>query len=161
MGKRSTRPNKNIYQISREAAGFTREEASEAMEFVTSDRIEKIEYESSDPHPEEVMAMAKAYRAPSLCNYYCSNKCPIGKETVPEVKLKELSAITLEILSTLNNLEAEKNRLIAITVDGKISPEEMDDYRRIQKTLDDMALSVDSLKLWVNHSIANSDSTIS
>ena len=43
MGIKSTRENKNIYQISRENAELTREEASELMKFVSADRIEKIE----------------------------------------------------------------------------------------------------------------------
>ena len=72
MGKKSTKENKNIYQTSREEAGLTREKASELMEFVSADRIEKIESEKSAPHPEEILAMADAYKKPVLCNYYCS-----------------------------------------------------------------------------------------
>ena len=51
MGKKSTKENKNIYQTSREDAGLTREKASELMEFVSADRIEKIESEKSAPAP--------------------------------------------------------------------------------------------------------------
>ena len=49
MGKKSTKENKNIYQTSREEAGLTREKASELMEFVSADRIEKIEFSSLSP----------------------------------------------------------------------------------------------------------------
>ena len=66
MGKKSTKENKNIYQQSREEAGLTREKASELMEFVSADRIEKIESEKSAPHPEEVLAMADAYKKPAV-----------------------------------------------------------------------------------------------
>lgn len=154
MGKKSTRENKNIYQLSRENAGLSREAAAEAMSFVTSDRIEKIEYETSAPHPEEILAMADCYKNPSLCNYYCSHECPIGQEYVPEVKVRDLSQITLELLANINGLSREKERLIEITVDGEISPDEMDDFRRIQENLDKMALTIDTMKLWVNHSIS-------
>ena len=41
MGKKSTRENKSVFQLSREEAGMTRAEASEAMEFVSESRIEK------------------------------------------------------------------------------------------------------------------------
>lgn len=34
MGKQSTRENKTIYQLCREAAGLTRAEASEKMDFM-------------------------------------------------------------------------------------------------------------------------------
>ncbi|MBQ7506694.1 MAG: hypothetical protein IJT05_05130 [Lachnospiraceae bacterium] len=40
MGKRSARENKNIYQLSREEAGLTREKAASALEFISADRIE-------------------------------------------------------------------------------------------------------------------------
>ena len=43
MGRKSTKENKNIYHISREEAGLSREAAAEKMEFISSDRIEKIE----------------------------------------------------------------------------------------------------------------------
>lgn len=154
MGKRSTRENKNVYHLSRENAGLSREAAAEAMVFVSSDRIEKIEYDISAPHPDEILAMADCYKNPSLCNYYCSHECPIGQEYVPEVKVKDLSQITLEVLAGLSTLEKEKDRLIEISVDGEISPSEMPDFIRIQNALEKMALSIDSLKLWVDHSVA-------
>ena len=43
MGRKSTKENKNIYQISREAVSLTREAASELLEYISADRIEKIE----------------------------------------------------------------------------------------------------------------------
>ncbi len=155
MGRKSTKENKNIYQLSREAADFTRDSAADALEFISSDRIEKIESEKSMPHPEEILAMADVYKTPSLCNYFCSHECPIGKEYVPEIKSKELSQITLEMLASLNTLEKEKNRLIEITVDGVISEDEMKDFEMIQDQLSQIAMAIDSLQLWVQKAIAD------
>ena len=155
MGRKSTKENKNIYQISREEVGLTREAAAEKMDYISSDRIEKIEYEKSLPHPDEILAMAECYKNPALCNYFCSHECPIGKEYVPEVKMKELSQITLEVLASLNAIEKEKNRLIEITVDGEISEDEMQDFKMIQSRLSQIALAIDSLQLWVQKSIAD------
>lgn len=157
MGRKSTKENKNIYQESRENVGLTREAAAEVLQFITSDRLVKIENDSSAPHPEEILAMADGYKNPSLCNYYCSHECPIGQEYVPEVKSKALSQITLEMLATINTLSKEKERLIEITLDGKITDDEMPDFLSIKKNLDDMALAIDSLKLWIEHSIANGE----
>lgn len=155
MGRKSTKENKNIYQTSREEAGFTREAAAELLEFISSDRIEKIESEKSLPHPNEILAMADCYKNPALCNYYCSHECPIGQEYVPEVKLKDLSQITLEMLASLNSLEKEKTRLIEITVDGVISEDEKEDFERIQDQLAQIAMAVDSLQLWVQKAIVD------
>lgn len=150
MGRKSTRENKNIYQRSREEALFSREAAADAMVYITSDRIEKIEYETSAPHPEEVLAMARCYKAPTLCNYYCSHECPIGQEYVPEVQVKDLSRITLEVLAGLNELTRQKDRLVEIAVDGRVSAEEMADFGAIRQTLDKMSLTIDSLRLWMD-----------
>lgn len=153
MGRKSTKENKNIYQISREEAGYTREAAASRLIFMSPDRIEKIESEKSLPHPDEILAMAECYKTPALCNYYCSHECPIGKEYVPEIKPKELSQITLEMLASLNTLEKEKNRLIEITVDGVISEEEKKDFEIIQEQLASIAMAIDSLQLWVKKAI--------
>lgn len=155
MGKKSVKENKNYYQESREYAGLTRAQASEAMDFVSESRIEKIESEKSEPHPEEILAMADAYKNPSLCNYYCSKKCPIGQQYVPEVKIRDLSQIVLEMLASLNSLNKEKDRLIEITADGVISDEELTDFAMIQDRLKQISLTIDSLQLWVNNTIAS------
>lgn len=155
MGKRSIKENKNIYQISREAQELTREKASEKMVFISSDRIEKIESEKSLPHPDEILEMAKCYKAPGLCNYYCSHECPIGEHYVPEIKMKDLSQIILEMIASLNAMDKEKNRLIEITVDGEITPDEMKDFKAIQAQLARISSSVDALQLWVEKTIAD------
>lgn len=154
MGRRSTRENKNVYQLSREAVGLSREAAAEAMVFLSADRIEKIEYETSSPHPEEILAMAACYRAPALCNYYCSHACPIGQEYVPEVKAESLTRITMELLVYLNTLNREKDRLMEISVDDRISPEEQTDFDRIRETLDAMGTAIDAMRLWIDQSRA-------
>ena len=153
MGKKSIRENKNIYQLSREALELTREKAAEEMVFISADRIEKIESEKSLPHPDEILAMAKAYKTPGLCNYFCSHECPIGEKYVPEVKMKDLSQITLEMLASLNALDKEKNRLIEITVDGEITDDEYQDFQAIRDQLAKIVSSVNSLQLWLDKAI--------
>ena len=79
MGRASTKENKNKYQLVREELGLSRERASELLETISPERLEKIENERSDPHPDEVLLMSQKYRKPSLCNHFCSNQCPIRK----------------------------------------------------------------------------------
>ncbi|MCR5703532.1 MAG: XRE family transcriptional regulator [Eubacterium sp.] len=155
MGKKSTKENKNIYQITREALDLTRDQASEVLQFISADRIEKIENEKAMAHPDEVLTMAEGYRKPNLCNYYCSHECPIGEKYVPEVESKELSGIVLEMLASLNSMNKMKERLIEITADGMISDDELLDFITIQQELEKISLSVESLQLWMESTIAN------
>lgn len=155
MGRKSIKENKNIYFKSREEAGLTRAEASEKMGFISEYQIEKIENEKVTIHPEDVVAMAEAYKKPSLCNYFCSHDCRIGQEYVPEVKLSTLSEISLSILASINSLNKQKERLIEIAEDGTLSEEELPDFLSIQDRLDKLSLTVDSLKLWMEHALAN------
>lgn len=64
---------------------------------------------------------------------YCSYECPIGQEYVPEVKVKELSQIVLQVLATMNSLEKAKDRFIEITADGEISEDEFADFAKINR----------------------------
>ena len=153
MGRRSIKENKNIYQESREEAGMTRAAASDATQFLSESRIEKIESEKSLPHPEEVLAMASAYKKPGLCNWYCSHECPIGQEYVPEVKVSELSQIVLEMLASLNALNNQKERLVEITVDGAITSDELRDFAEIRRVLGQITMAVDSLQLWCDSQV--------
>ena len=159
MGKMSTKENKNIYQISREEAQLTRAAASEQL-YLSASRIEKIE-NGSRPHPDEVLKMAECYRNPALCNDYCCNICEIGQKYVPKVEMKELSQITLEMLASLNALAKEKERLIEITVDGKITADEIPDFLSIQKQLEQMSLIIDSLQLWMQHAVTSGEMDLS
>ena len=148
MGRASTKKNKNKFQLIREELGLTREKASELLETIMPERIEKIESEKSMPHPDEVLIMAEKYKRPSLCNHYCSTQCPIGQQYVPNIKIKDLSQIVLEMLASLNAVQRQTDRLIEITADGEVSDEELVDFVTIQKGLERISITVETLQLW-------------
>ena len=157
MGRKSVREDKSAWQLAREAALLTREAAEEEMVFVSDDRVEKIESGRSEPHPDEVLAMAKAYRAPDLVNHYCSHVCPIGRERVPEIPQKELPSIVLALLADMNALHEMKDRLIEIAADGRIRPEEAEDFSAIRGKLSSVSLSAAALDLWVEKEMLRGD----
>lgn len=154
MARVSTKENKNIYHRTRESLQLTREAASELLESITPERIEKIENERSLPHPDEVLVMAEKYKQPSLCNFYCANQCPIGQQYVPEVTVKDLSQIVLEMLASLNSMNKQKERLIEITADGKIAGDELEDFIYIQDELERISIAVETLQLWSERMLA-------
>ena len=155
MGRASTKENKNRYQVIREELGLSREKASELLEVITPERIERIENEKTMPHPEEILIMAEKYKVPDLCNHYCANQCPIGEQYVPEIKVKDLSMIVLEMLASLNSMNKKKDRLIEITADGRIEGDEIQDLIYIQEELERISITVETLQLWVEKMLAN------
>ena len=155
MARVSSKKDKNIYQQTREHLDLSRESASELLEWISPERIERIENEKSAPNPDEVLQMADKYKLPRLCNYYCSNQCPIGQEYVPEVKVKDLSQIVLEMLASLNSMNKKRERLIEITADGSISDDEIEDFIYIQEELERISVTVETLQLWSERMIAN------
>lgn len=155
MGRSSTRENKTRYQLAREELGLSREKASELLETIAPERIEKIESARSLPRPDEVLIMAEKYKTPSLCNYFCARQCPIGQQYVPEIRSSELSDIVLKMLASLNAMDRKKERLIEIAADGTISKDEIDDFVRIQKELERISVTVETLQLWVEKMLAN------
>lgn len=157
MGRQSSKTNKNMYQLCREACGLTRAQASEELEWISDSRIEKIESEKSAATPEEVVAMQKAYKKPNLCSYYCARECAIGRESrFRVVEEKPVSEIVLDLLAANNKLNSQKDRLIEITCDGKIDDgTELEDFVLIQNELERLIADAGSLKLWVDSKIAD------
>ena len=155
MGRTSVKEDKTIYQTIRENLELSREKASELLEVITPERIERIENEKTMPHPEEILIMAEKYKVPDLCNHYCANQCPIGEQYVPEIKVKDLSMIVLEMLASLNSMNKKKDRLIEITADGRIEGDEIEDLIYIQEELERISITVETLQLWVEKMLAN------
>ena len=158
MGRKSTRENKTIYQKLREENDLTREKAAELLEFISEDRLERIENEKSEPAPEDVIRMAEVYKAPELCNYYCSHECPIGRKYVPPIEMTELPTIILETVASLNAVYPLTNRLIEISRDGQISEDESPDFSNIQENLEKVSLAIEALQLWVEKEVQKADS---
>lgn len=154
MGKRSVKENKNIYQTSREALDLSRDAAGELLQYISPERIEKIESGKTLPHPDEVLTMEECYKNPELCNYYCTHECPIGKKYVPEASLKDFAQVAIELLAGISSLESEKDRLAQIAVDGRVNDFERRDFDQILEKLNKLDRSIQGLKIWIQHAEA-------
>lgn len=160
MGRKSTKENKTIYQLYRERENLTREKAENLMEVLSAERIERIESQKLMPTPDDVIRMAECYKAPELCNYYCSHECQIGKKYVPAIEITELPNIILETVASLNTINPLTNRLIEISRDGFISDDEIPDFAVIQNNLENVSLAVNALHLWVERTISENNINI-
>lgn len=147
----------SIYKSIRKEHCMTRDDVcDESLKLDTPmqpERLERIENGKLEIHPEEVMLLSEIYGEPTLCNHYCSKECPIGQKYVPEIKVKDLTQIVLEMLSSLNSMKKSQERLIEITADGMIQDDEIKDFVFIQKELERISITVETLQLWVEQMI--------
>lgn len=143
-----------IYRACRDSLELSRQEASKRLEVITPERLEKIETGKLRAHPDEVLVMAETYGRPELRNYYCTSECPIGQQYVPKLQVKDLSQIIIEMLASLNTIQKKQERLIEIVADGVIEDDEVEDFVDIQKNLEKMSITVDTLELWVEQMLS-------
>lgn len=157
MSRKSIKEDKSVYQLAREKQGLTREGIQAECPALTADRVAKIELGKMAIQPEDVVLMARHYKAPELLNHYCAHECPIGRDRMPEVHVKELAQIAVETLNALNKLNREKERLLEIVEDGTVDPDEREDFLTIKATLDKIAVTVQTTQLWVDRAIAKGE----
>ena len=51
----------------------------------------------------------------------------------------------------------EKDRFIEIAADSRITEDEIPDFLNIRKKLEQISLTADSLRLWIEHSVAKGE----
>ncbi len=148
-----------VYKETRKKHNLTRDEVCDEASLLNfplqPERLERIENGKFGISPEEVMLLSKIYGEPTLCNHFCSNECPIGKKYVPEIEVKDLTQIVLEMLSSLNSMKNSQERLIEITANGEIGDDEIRDFVFIQNKLEKLSMTIESLQLWVEQMLAD------
>ncbi len=144
--------SENLYREARKNAAKSKgsfNNAENAPEFVGIERTRLLKIEANEvvAHPDEVARMVEAYEAPELVNYYCTRQCPLGQGGSLLIH-DDLDRIFVTLMSALHSLEKAEDALYHILEDGKVSIDEEQDFRQLLKTLDKIAYSAESLKLW-------------
>lgn len=159
----------NFYLNCRKELNLTRQEACDYFPTINEDRLERIENGRKTPSPEDILEISNGYKKYikdkninlktssilSMCNHYCTNICKIGQYEIEEVHIKDISQITLETLVSLNKISNKSGRLAEITVDGKITQDELYDFISIKHDLEQISMTIDSLKLWTEQMLSN------
>jgi len=153
MGKKATKAADNMYYLARcEAANtnedFSSRESAAEITGIDRTRLARIELDTINPYPEEVLAMSKAYNTPELCNSYCARECPIGKTSVKEVSIDDFDRLALKVLGSLKDIDDLRMSLIAISEDGVISKNEQPAFQDILDSLEKISTNAKALQLW-------------
>lgn len=83
MGRSSTRENKTRYQLAREELGLSREKASELLETIAPERIEKIESERSLPGRTKCSSWRKSIKHRRFATIFARGSAPSASSTCP------------------------------------------------------------------------------
>lgn len=153
MGKKATKAADNVYYLARYEASITksdlgsREKAAEAIG-IDRTRLARIELGTITPYPEEINVMASVYNAPELCNSYCANECPIGKNYVHEVDIEDFDRLALKVLGSLKDIDSLRSSLISISEDGVVGENEKEAFYSILDSLEKISNNADALRIW-------------
>ena len=122
-------------------------ESAQDLVYIERTKLLAIESGDKNPSPDDVVSMSKAYDAPELCNYYCTNQCPIGAGK-PTLMYEDLSEIAVRLMSAMHFLTESRDTIYRVFEDGKINDYETEDFKKIIETLKKLSYSADSLELW-------------
>jgi len=157
MGRKSIRKNKSVYMITRESKGLTREQASDAIDGISPSRLEKLESYRTTVQPEDVVMMARAYKEPGLCNYYCTHECAIGRKNTPQLEEKELPRIAIEMVNGISRVYEAREQLLHIAEDGTVTKDEYEGFTELVQMIDRLVVSAQTLKLWLEKAQATGE----
>ncbi len=158
MGRASVKKNKNIYQLTREELGYSREKAADLISYLDpcdymlfdESRLVKIEHETvKQIYPDEIVTLAEIYNKPELRNHYCCNECAIGKIDAPKVAQgTTIEKVLVNLAVSLKNVNHQKIRLMEILNDKKLVKDEADDFKKISDELEKISESIEAFQLW-------------
>ena len=117
---------------------------------ISRDKIGAFERNEKTPDPDEIVALSEFYNSKRLCRWYCSEECPVGKEIhllpVDALEEERLDSTMLVIINSLNKLKnIDIERMVEISVDGKIDKSEIDDFNILKSSLASLAQAYGAL----------------
>ena len=136
---------RNIYQVAREAAGYTQEKAAELIG-ISVESLRSYELDKRIPPDKSVIKMIEIYDARYLAYQHLKTSAEVGQKFMPEVNLTDISTAILKLQKEVNDFLKLKDDLLDITCDGVISEDEKPRWETILKELDDITNAIMSVK---------------
>lgn len=159
MGTTPTKAADNIYcQCRKTAAQYndklnSREGAAELLG-VSSSSLADYELGNTKVVPvDKVVLMADLYRSPELKNYYCTNVCPIGENSIAKLEVGALDRQSLKMISAFQNVPYIRDTLLDITVDGVVEGVEIASMKNVIEQLKEIIQHAQELVLWAEKNI--------
>ena len=141
--------NTNVYKRIREINDQSQENVASGAG-ISRDKIGAFERNEKRPDPDEIVALSKHYNSKRLFRWYCYEECPVGKEIcllpVDALEEERLDSTMLVIINSLNKLKnIDIERMVEISVDGKIDKSEKADFNTLKSSLASLAQAYGAL----------------
>lgn len=136
---------RNIYQLSRESAGYTQEKAAELIG-ISVESLRSYELDKRIPPDKSVIKMIEIYDARYLAYQHLKTSAEVGQKFMPDVNLTDIPTAILKLQKEVNDFLKLKDDLLDITCDGIIDNDEKPRWETILKELDDITNAIMSVK---------------
>ena len=136
---------RNIYQIAREAAGYTQEISSELLD-ISVDSLRAYEGGKRIPPDHVVIKMIEIYDTQYLAYQHLKTSAEVGQKYLPNIEIKTLTAATLTLQKEVTDFLKLKDEMIEIACDEVVDEDERPEWNKILKELDDIVAAIMALK---------------
>ncbi|WP_283650094.1 helix-turn-helix domain-containing protein [Clostridium butyricum] len=136
---------RNIYQIARESSGLTQEKASELID-ISVDALRSYEYDRRVPSDKVVIKMIEIYDAQFLAYQHLKTKSKLGDRLLPNLKIKNFSEAVLTLDTEISDYDGFCKKLFKIASDNKVNDDEVEEFEKIMKELDEVVEAIMTLK---------------
>lgn len=144
-GMAAKKPPEYLREARLRAGYASRGTASVAVPF-SPETIGRHERGDVDMEPEDALIYAKVYKSPDILPRYCAT-CPVGKAMGKTADSLPLPFATLRVSRLIDEAQDVADSLERIAFDGKITPDEIQDFERNVKFLRQLAESIESICL--------------
>ena len=119
---------RNYYKTSREAAGYTQEQAAEELN-ISVRSLSAYENGETIPPDATVEGMVRLYQTKHL-----RNTSSLARECLPEIQPPQTNAdVYMQIDFSADDVVCLKNMIKGLLADGKITPDELDEFKMLQE----------------------------
>ncbi len=131
----------------RKTIGLTQEKAAPLLN-ISVDMLSLYELGKSSTPPDIAYRMGLVYHAPEIWVAYCS-KCPLCGKTKPQVELKPIERIALQLINNTSEVNTVRDTIASITADGVITEDEKPQLKKVLDYLDELEKSIAEFRLRV------------
>ena len=124
---------RNYYKTSREAAGYTQEQAAEGLN-ISVRSLSAYENGETIPPDATVEGMVRLYQTKLLGWWHLRNTSSLERECLPEIQPPQTNAdVYMQIDFSADDVVCLKNMIKGLLADGKITPDELDEFKMLQE----------------------------